>query len=76
VQLHRPLTPAYYQPDVFDAMDDLVAAGKIRHYGVAVEKVEAGLKAIESPNFATVQVIYNIFRLRPATLFFAEAAWA
>ena len=74
VQLHCPPTPVFYQPDVFGAMDDLVAAGKIRHYGVSVEKVEEGLKAIEYPNVATVQIIYNIFRQRPATLFFAEAA--
>ena len=73
VQLHCPPTPVFYQPDVFGAMDDLVAAGKIRHYGVSVEKVEEGLKAIEYPNVATVQIIYNIFRQRPATLFFAEA---
>jgi aryl-alcohol dehydrogenase-like predicted oxidoreductase len=74
VQLHCPPTPVFYQPDVFGAMDDLVAAGKIRHYGVSVEKVEEGLKAIEYPNVATVQIIYNIFRQRPAPLFFAEAA--
>lgn len=74
VQLHCPPTPVFYQPDVFGAMDDLVAAGKIRHYGVSVEKVEEGLKAIEYPNVATVQIIYNIFRQRPAALFFAEAA--
>jgi aryl-alcohol dehydrogenase-like predicted oxidoreductase len=74
VQLHCPPTPVFYQPDVFGAMDDLVAAGKIRHYGVSVEKVEEGLKAIEYPNVATVQIIYNTFRQRPATLFFAEAA--
>jgi aryl-alcohol dehydrogenase-like predicted oxidoreductase len=74
VQLHCPPTPVFYQPDVFGVMDDLAAAGKIRHYGVSVEKVEEGLKAIEYPNVATVQIIYNIFRQRPATLFLAEAA--
>lgn len=73
VQLHCPPPAVYYQPEVFGAMDELVAEGKIRHYGVSVEKVEEGLKAIEYPNVATVQIIYNIFRQRPATLFFAEA---
>jgi len=73
VQLHCPPPAVYYQPEVFRAMDELVAEGKIRHYGVSVEKVEEGLKAIEYPNVATVQIIYNIFRQRPATLFFAEA---
>lgn len=51
----------------------MVAAGKIRSYGVSVEKVEEALKAIEYPNVASVQIIYNIFRQRPAELFFREA---
>jgi aryl-alcohol dehydrogenase-like predicted oxidoreductase len=73
VQLHCPPTEVYYRPEVFAAMDDLVAAGKIAHYGVSVEKVEEGLKAIEYPNVRSVQIIYNLFRQRPAGLFFAEA---
>ena len=47
--------------------------GKLRHYGVSVEKVEEALKAIEYPNVQTVQIIFNIFRQRPAELFFTEA---
>src|SRR6266487_4552944 len=54
-------------------LDDLVLQGKIRHYGVSVEQVEQGLKAIEYPGVQTVQIIFNIFRQRPADLFFAEA---
>src|SRR6201996_873569 len=73
VQLHCPPTEVYYRPEVFDAMDDFVAAGKIRFYGVSVEKVEEALKAIEYPNVVSVQIIYNIFRQRPAQLFFREA---
>ncbi|MFN3788650.1 aldo/keto reductase [Massilia sp.] len=73
VQLHCPPPAVYYRPEVFGAMDELVAEGKIRHYGVSVEKVEEALKAIEYPNVATVQIIYNIFRQRPATLFFEQA---
>ena len=73
VQLHCPPTQVYYMPEVFGRLDDLVAAGKIRRYGVSVEKVEEGLKAIEFPGVASVQIIYNIFRQRPAKLFFREA---
>ncbi|MBV7537924.1 aldo/keto reductase [Duganella sp. sic0402] len=73
VQLHCPPPAVYYQQEVFGYLDDLVAAGKIRHYGVSVEKVEEALKAIEYPNVQSVQIIYNIFRQRPASLFFAEA---
>ena len=57
-------------------LDDLVAAGKIRDYGVCVEKVEEALKAIEYPGVVTVQIIYNIFRQRPAELFFRESQGA
>ena len=73
VQLHCPPWEVYYTPEVFGIMDDLVQAGKIRHYGVSVEKIEEALKAIEYPNVKTVQIIYNIFRQRPADLFFKVA---
>jgi len=73
LQLHCPPTEVYYRPEVFGILDDLVKAGKLRHYGVSVEKVEEALKAIEFPNVQTVQIIFNIFRQRPADLFFAEA---
>jgi aryl-alcohol dehydrogenase-like predicted oxidoreductase len=73
VQLHCPPTEVYYRPEVFDALDGLMRAGKIRYYGVSVEKVEEALKAIEYPNVQTVQIIFNMFRHRPADLFFAEA---
>lgn len=73
VQLHCPPTEVYYRPELFGALDRLAAKGKIRHYGVSVEKVEEALKAIEYPGVATVQIIYNIFRQRPHELFFAEA---
>ena len=73
LQLHCPPTEVYYRAEVFGALDDLVAKGKIRFYGVSVEKVEEGLKALEYPNVVSVQIIYNIFRQRPAELFFREA---
>ncbi len=73
LQLHCPPTEVYYRPEVFGALDDLVKAGKIRYYGVSVEKVEEALKAIEYPAVQTVQIIFNMFRHRPAELFFREA---
>ncbi|NLG72880.1 MAG: aldo/keto reductase [Chloroflexi bacterium] len=73
LQLHCPPTEVYYMPEVFDILDDLVRAGKICHYGVSVEKVEEALKAIEYPGVKTVQIIFNIFRQRPAELFFKLA---
>jgi aryl-alcohol dehydrogenase-like predicted oxidoreductase len=73
LQLHCPPTQVYYMPEVFGILDDLVAQGKLRYYGVSVEKVEEALKAIEFPNVQTVQIIFNIFRQRPADLFFAQA---
>ncbi len=73
VQLHCPPTDVYYRPELFGALDRLVEAGKLRYYGVSVERVEEALKAIEYPNVQSVQIIFNCFRLRPADLFFAEA---
>ena len=73
LQLHCPPTEVYYAPEVFGVLDDFVAQGKIRHYGVSVEKVEEALKAIEYPNVQSVQIIFNVFRQRPAELFFSQA---
>ncbi len=69
VQLHCPPTDVYYRPEIFEAMEDFVEKGKIQYYGVSVEKVEEGLKAIEYPGLTSVQIIFNMFRQRPADLF-------
>ena len=73
LQLHCPPMQVYYMPEVFGVLDDLVKAGKLRYYGVSVEKVEEALKAIEYPNVQSVQIIFNMFRHRPAELFFEQA---
>ena len=73
VQLHCPPTDLYYHPEIFAVLDDLVAADVIANYGVSVERVEEALKAIEYPGVATVQIIYNIVRQRPAERFFPLA---
>src|SRR6266850_3820075 len=70
IQLHCPPTEVYYYPELFGALDDLIVEGKLRNYGVSVEKVEEGIKALEYPNVQSVQIIFNIFRQRPAEIFF------
>jgi aryl-alcohol dehydrogenase-like predicted oxidoreductase len=74
VQLHCLPTDIYYRPEIFAALDDLVAGGTIANYGVSVERVEEALKAIEFPGVAAVQIIFNMVRQRPAEHFLAEAA--
>ena len=74
VQLHCPPTALYYHPEVFEDLEAMVAEGRIAAYGVSVERVEEALKAIDYPGVTSVQIIFNAFRLRPAELFFAEAA--
>jgi len=73
LQLHCPPTDLYYHPEVFGMLDDFVKAGKLRYYGVSVERVEEALKAIEFPNVQSVQIIFNCFRHRPADVFFPLA---
>lgn len=73
LQLHCPPTSLYEHAEVFGILDHLVRAGKIRYYGVSVEKVEEALRAIQHPHVQTVQIIFNCFRQRPAEEFFAEA---
>jgi aryl-alcohol dehydrogenase-like predicted oxidoreductase len=73
LQLHCPPTDLYYAPEVFGVLDELVQAGKIRFYGVSVERVEEALKAIQYPGVQSVQIIYNVFRQRPGELLLPEA---
>jgi aryl-alcohol dehydrogenase-like predicted oxidoreductase len=73
LQLHGPPTELYSRPEVFEILDGLVKAGKIRYYGVSVEKIEEALKAIEFPNVQSVQIIFDCFRQRPDEEFFSQA---
>ena len=72
MQLHCPPIQVY-NPDVFGILDDFVKQGKMRYYGVSVERIDEGLKAIEFPNVQSVMMIFNVFRLRPIDDFFPEA---
>jgi len=74
LQLHCPHPDVYDAPEVFGILDDLVTAGKLRHYGVSVETVDEAMRAIRHPNVKTVQIIFNMFRQKPADTFFAAAA--
>ncbi|WP_136645949.1 aldo/keto reductase [Tabrizicola sp. YIM 78059] len=73
VQLHCPPTPVYSDTEVFAALDAIKAKGKIADYGVSVETVEEARTAIRQPGVVSVQIIYNLFRMKPAELFFPEA---
>ena len=74
VQIHCPPTEVFYRPEVFGIFDDFVLEGKVRSYGVSVERIDEALKSLEYPGVQTVQVIFNIFRQRPAEIFFGEAS--
>ena len=69
LQLHCPPTPVYDRPEVFGVLDNLARAGKIRFYGVSVEMVDEAIRALEYPGIQSVQIIFNMFRLKPADRF-------
>ncbi len=73
IQLHCPPTDVFYRPEIFETLQKLRREGKIRHYGVSVERVEEGLKAMEYEGMSSIQVIYNMFRQRPDELLFPLA---
>jgi aryl-alcohol dehydrogenase-like predicted oxidoreductase len=73
LQLHCPHPGVYDRPEVFGHLDGLVAEGKVRHYGVSVETVDEARRALRQPHVETVQIIFNMFRMKPADTFFAEA---
>jgi aryl-alcohol dehydrogenase-like predicted oxidoreductase len=73
LQLHCPHPGVYDMPEVFGILDEMVEAGKIRHYGISVETVDEALRGIRNPGVRTVQIIFNMFRLKPADEFFPAA---
>ena len=73
LQLHCPPSSVFGDSAVYAILDDLVTAGKLRHYGVSVERVDEALDAIAHPGVKSVQIIFNIFRMKPAEQFFPEA---
>ena len=72
ILLHCPPTDLYYTREAFEVLDSLKAEGKIKHYGVSVERVEEAIKAMDY-DISAVEIIFNMFRLRPADLFFELA---
>jgi len=73
LQLHCPHPAVYDSPEVFEILDNLIRAGKIRYYGVSVETVDEAFRAIRNPGVQSVQIIFNMFRFKPADRFFAAA---
>ena len=73
LQLHSPPSEVYHMPEVFAILDDLAQQGKIRFYGMSVERVDEALKAITYPNVQSIQIIFNMFRFKPSEQFFAAA---
>jgi aryl-alcohol dehydrogenase-like predicted oxidoreductase len=73
LQLHCPHPKVYDMPEVFGILEDLVKDGKIRYYGISVETVDEALRGIRHGGVRTVQIIFNMFRLKPAEELFAQA---
>ena len=73
LQLHCPHPDVFDSVEVFGILDDLTVAGKLRYYGVSVETVDEALRAIAHPGVQSVQIIFNLFRQKPADAFFARA---
>lgn len=73
VQLHCPPTAVFSDPAVFAAMEAIRQTGKVAHWGVSVETVDEARTALRQPGVISVQIIYNLFRPRPAEVFFPEA---
>jgi aryl-alcohol dehydrogenase-like predicted oxidoreductase len=73
LQLHCPHPAVYDMPEVFEHLDGLKQAGKLRYYGVSVETVDEAQRAVRNPNVQSVQIIFNMFRQKPAEAFFAAA---
>ena len=73
LQLHCPPSEIISKKETFEMMDEIVKKGKIAHYGVSVFKISEAMEAIQNPNVKSIQMVFNIFRQRPAEVFFKEA---
>jgi aryl-alcohol dehydrogenase-like predicted oxidoreductase len=73
LQLHCPPPAVYFNPEVFETLEEMVQKNKIRYFGVSVEKIEEALSAMEYSGVSTIQIIFNMFRQRPAELFLEKA---
>lgn len=73
VLLHCPPSEVYDRPEVFSLMDQFKQEGMIKHYGVSIEKVEEGMKAMTYPGVEAIEIIYNMFRLKPEEVFLNTA---
>jgi aryl-alcohol dehydrogenase-like predicted oxidoreductase len=73
LQLHCPHPDVYDRPEVFGFLDELVKAGKLRYYGISVESTGEALRGIRYPGVQSVQIIFNMLRLKPAEEFFPAA---
>ena len=73
LQLHCPPPQVYEMPKVFGILDHLVTTGKVRHYGVSVERIDDAMRAAQWPGVQSVQLIFNMLRQKPAERFFAVA---
>ena len=73
LQLHCPPSEICSKKETYEMMDEIVKKGKIAHYGVSVFKISEAMEAIQNPNVKSIQMVFNIFRQRPAEVFFKEA---
>lgn len=72
VLLHCPPSEVYQNKALFAAMDRMKAEGLIAHYGVSVEKVDEAIQAMDY-DISAVEIIFNMFRLKPTEQFFDQA---
>ena len=73
LQLHCPPSEICSKNETYEIMDEIVKKGKIAHYGVSVHKISDAIEAIKFPNVKSIQIVFNIFRQKPAEVFFKEA---
>ena len=70
LQMHCPPTEVYSSGDTFEMLDYLVSKGKIQNYGFSVQTVDEALECIKFPHTKSIQVIFNLFRQKPAEKLF------
>jgi aryl-alcohol dehydrogenase-like predicted oxidoreductase len=73
LQLHCPPSEILIKKETFEMMDKIVKKGKVANYGVSVHKISDGMEAIKNPNVKSIQMVFNVFRQKPAEAFFEEA---
>jgi aryl-alcohol dehydrogenase-like predicted oxidoreductase len=72
-QLHNPTVEVIQEDEIWELLERQKKEGKIRHYGVSINKMEEGIASVKGGRYETIQIEYNLLDQKPAEAVFPLA---